>query len=123
MANKATVVLQVTLNPHDEVLNSDIIEEVLSDLKILSYEDFLVNYQSDNIAEIEMSTAWVAPTDDFQKICDFYGCLIYGVAFEFGNSYVEAFELYSNENHYDEITKNPKKGYETIEKLPINEEV
>jgi len=121
MANRATIVLQIILNPQEEILNPDIMQEILSELKRISYEDFHIDYESEDVSEVTMSTAWTAPIDDFQRICNFYGCALIGVGYEFGNAYVVAFELYSEENDYDEITKDPKKGFETIEKLPIND--
>ncbi len=121
MANIADIILKVEF-PIIE-FKEEINKEILTDLTKTSYEYFTIVYEDDNCVEISMGSSWTAPIDEFQKICNLYGCRIIGTAYEFGNDYVEAFELTSEENNYEEITKNPKKGFETINKLPINEEV
>lgn len=104
MANIADIILKVSVDNDDS--NFGKIEEICNELSDISYEYFEIDYQDETLAEITMGGRWVAPIEQFQDICDRYGCSIIGVAFDFGLDYVDSFEIYSElpvedtENHF-----------------------
>jgi sugar phosphate isomerase/epimerase len=104
MANIADNIIRIYLGVDDTDFTK--IEQIRDELKELSYDYFEADYIDENSAEIIMGSKWVAPLDEFQDICNTYGCEIIGVSTEFNNGYVEAFELHSNisvedtSNHY-----------------------
>lgn len=121
MANIADIILKIEF-PEIE-FNETINDEILNGLKNLSYEYFDIIHLDENCAEVTMGGAWNVNIDGLQKLCNTFGCYIIGIAYDFGNNYVESFELSSDDYNYDEITTDPKIGFETIDKLPLSENI
>lgn len=94
MANVADIVLKVSLNGVEGNLGK--MEEILLELEELSYGYYDNSYNDDEVAEIFMGGRWSAPIDDFQNICNRYGCSIIGVVYDLGVDHVDSFEIYSD---------------------------
>ena len=120
MANIADVILKVEF-PEVE-FNENLNSQIINELRQLSYEYFDVLNEDETYAEIIMGSAWNVNIDALQNLCNTFGCYMIGVAYDFGNNYVESFELSSEDYNYEEITTDPKIGFETIDKLPLNDE-
>lgn len=107
MSTSVNIILKVYVNSELEDFSSDTLDSIILELKQLSFDVFEENDRDDSYVELTTSANHAAPLDKFQEICNTYGCEIIGVAYEFSESYVEAFELYSEltniedtSNHY-----------------------
>lgn len=94
MANIADVIFKVCINDDESSFGK--IEEIQSELEELSYEYYELIYQDETLLEIAMGGRWVAPIEQFQDICNRYGCSILGVAYDFSMDYVDSFVMYSD---------------------------
>ena len=118
MANIADNVLRVYVNTEEE--DFILIEQIKNELRELSYEYFEIDFIETDMLSIEMGTRWSAPVEEFQRICNTYGCHIIGVASEFGNRYVEAFDLDSEmsaedlSNHFFPVEATNEPNLETL---------
>lgn len=112
----------------ENLKTSQLLHKELSDNFLGIYPE----YDQDNIycAEtiFELESNWIAPLQLFQHFCNKYNVDIIGVAHEFGNGYVESFELQNQliqqevEQHVLTFMESDNSSEEEISILPKSQD-
>ena len=94
MANICTNSILVTfINPENDVdYKESFLDEFNNNYEIYNDPSYDIEEDLDSV-EIDFGSKWSAPLVDLQDYCNKYALSIIGVATEFANGYVEAFEL------------------------------